>query len=1027
MQTGMRIARFSAPINQNLLMSRAPSITGFLLAVLLTGMPALQAAEITQQPLPLFDLAAPSFTSYTIHDGLPASVMTGVVVDRAGFVLASSASSIVRYDGSHWELDTPYASNGTLPTLTLRHDGSLWAAFRDTGIARFDGTRWQPQADFPSRFARRLVETVRVDGGYDFWGLTTDQGLFKFDGKTWHKVSGSAQLPRDLLNIAVTHSLFGQSRIWVGCGSAGLWYREGDGPWQRFSAPGFEGSQIEDLLVTHDQSREQLWISAFGSGLWRLEDSGLRNWTLLGGELPSNSIYSLARSEVGDGESVIWVASRAGLLRIFKDQVQVFDRSNGLVSDVVRDLRIWNSPDGVQILWLATEGGMARAIADVRPWSTASLLGARSTGVFAVLVEPHAGGERLWAGAQQDGLGLYENRQWRHFGIADGLPTNTVRMIRRIADGDGGFSVWIGLSGGGLARVFDGPRFQTAPVPWPQVTEQSVLDLVAAEFEGIHDIWVATRANGLYRLRQGQWQAIAPPDAPAQWRSTALLHQVDAQGRRWIWATSSLGLLRFDGRKMEVVLGPDVLHKLNLLGISLFEDEGESVLWIGSGNGLVRVNITDPLHPRLLDDDLPAAPDPVVYDATRDSAGRIYLCTNNGVQLLKATAKGYSSRVFTRRDGLPHDECNTNARFIDVHDRYWTGTLGGLAVYDPSAEHEDRQPKPLRILDAWIGSRQVDADDIVMKPDERNLKIRFALLSWLHNDKSRFRTQLIGDELEPGSWSAANERSFNHLPPGSYTLRIEAMDYADNASTPMNVSIRVMPAWWQTGAARVALVLAAALLFYMILQWRNRAFTRQRRMLEEQVADRTRDLNQANTRLTELSLQDPLTGLSNRRKLHQVMQLGLESEPIRSWSLIFIDVDHFKDYNDRYGHPAGDEALRAVASAMLRCAPPHALLARYGGEEFACLIPGASRAEACDVAECMRVTMRNSQVTVPGSSVLTRLTISAGVAERVITESADFHKLLHEADKALYQAKNAGRDRVCVSDRSPILSKEGLR
>ena len=75
----------------------------------------------------------------------------------------------------------------------------------------------------------------------------------------------------------------------------------------------------------------------------------------------------------------------------------------------------------------------------------------------------------------------------------------------------------------------------------------------------------------------------------------------------------------------------------------------------------------------------------------------------------------------------------------------------------------------------------------------------------------------------------------------------------------------------------------------------------------------------------------------------------------------------------------------------------------------------------------MRVTMRNSQVTVPGSSVLTRLTISAGVAERVITESADFHKLLHEADKALYQAKNAGRDRVCVSDGSPILSKEGLR
>ncbi len=996
-------------------MSWCRRFVGLVLLIWLACAGCAWAADEDVTPLPVADLGSPAFTPYTLRDGLPATVMGSATVDAQGYTWAASANGILRFNGRDWRTEPPAAIQGILGELFTDHEGTTWVAFRDRGVARWSGEQWVFEKGLPTQTMRRISETVDAEGRWSLWAMTIGAGLWQRVDGHWQEAPGNDGLPRGPLSIAATQTLLGGERLWLGSGEEGLWYRDRGQAWQHFTAPGFDVAQVESMQVTRFQGREQLWISTFGRGLWRLDDQGLRSWTYERGELPTNSLYAMVQSQLPNGEPVIWVASRAGLLRVHGDGVRVFGRDDGLPSTVVRNLTLWRSPGGAQVLWLSTEAGMASALADVTPWTTASHLGAQDAGVFAVRVEAHDGAERLWVGARQAGLALYEKGRWREFGPAEGLPSTAVGVIEPIVDSGDRPHLWLGLARGALARVLDGPRFELLPTPWPESDAQAVMDLLSVPTANGVEVWAGTRTSGLYRQAKGVWQPVAPVGAPVEWRVSAMARQVDEQGRSWLWASSSLGLLRHDGQKLEVVLSPEALGDRGLIGVNLETRSDRTVLWLGSTHGLIRLDVTDPSQPRSLPDDLPAPPDPFIYDAVVDSAGRIYVCTNNGVQLLTPSAEGYQSQVYSRRDGLPHEECNTNARFLDRHDRYWTGTLGGLGVHDPAIVLADREAKPLRIAGVWSDATALDPKHLVLQPGQRDLRVQFALLSWVNTDQSEFRSQLLGDEDKPTAWSRQNERSFSHLPPGHYRLRVEGRDHAGNLSTPVELTIDVQPAWWQTLLARAGFVLAAALALYLLLRWRMHASRMARRRLELLVYTRTAELREANARLIDLSNHDPLTGLANRRLLFQVLDEAVACGDEATWSAIFVDVDHFKDYNDQFGHAAGDEALRVLADVMKACAPDDALIARYGGEEFACLLRHTRSGQARVIAESMREAIMARECTVPDSPDVHRISISAGVSERVLTSTDGYHQLLRDADCALYAAKISGRNRVRVA------------
>ncbi len=190
---------------------------------------------------------------------------------------------------------------------------------------------------------------------------------------------------------------------------------------------------------------------------------------------------------------------------------------------------------------------------------------------------------------------------------------------------------------------------------------------------------------------------------------------------------------------------------------------------------------------------------------------------------------------------------------------------------------------------------------------------------------------------------------------------------------------------------------------------------RHKNHLEELVEDRTAELQIANERLKELSRVDGLTGIANRRRLDEELyrewkRMLREKRPL---SVVICDIDHFKLYNDTYGHQRGDDCLVSVATAIKDSVNrPGDLTARYGGEEFCLVLPETAGPGAMRIAELVRKNVVKLNLEHKSSPVAKMVTLSLGVATLIPDKGSQPIVLLEAADRALYQAKGNGRNRV---------------
>lgn len=190
-----------------------------------------------------------------------------------------------------------------------------------------------------------------------------------------------------------------------------------------------------------------------------------------------------------------------------------------------------------------------------------------------------------------------------------------------------------------------------------------------------------------------------------------------------------------------------------------------------------------------------------------------------------------------------------------------------------------------------------------------------------------------------------------------------------------------------------------------------------RKAHEKELIELTRQLEAANKMLERLSYMDGLTGIPNRRYFDEFIgqewkRAMRDATPV---SLILADIDHFKAFNDTYGHQAGDDCLRQIAKAFNSAVRrPGDIAARYGGEEFIVVLSGTDMAGAVSVAETIRLRVVELGIPHANSGVTDRVSMSLGVATAIPGRNTSPTALIGNADKALYKAKDEGRNRIAV-------------
>ncbi|MGP1666786.1 MAG: GGDEF domain-containing protein, partial [Rhodanobacter sp.] len=252
---------------------------------------------------------------------------------------------------------------------------------------------------------------------------------------------------------------------------------------------------------------------------------------------------------------------------------------------------------------------------------------------------------------------------------------------------------------------------------------------------------------------------------------------------------------------------------------------------------------------------------------------------------------------------------------------------------------------------------------------------------------------------------------YTSLPHGDYQLHLRAMTRGlEPHTTQAHFVVKVAPRWYETFISRIVAGLLLVMFVLILVHLRTLYLRRQAGHLQQQVNERTRDLLAANRRLDELANIDGLTGIYNRRRFLELARAVREQASEHAVCMALFDLDRFKQINDSHGHQAGDAVIRGAVGLIRQHCRERDLVGRYGGEEFVLCLPDTDLAQAAEITERIRAALAAATINHDGRAI--PVTASIGIAERSHGES--FEHWLSRADKALYVAKNAGRNR-CVT------------
>lgn len=989
-------------------------LTDFLRCLIfVAALPAMTSAAVSAtSESELLTERTLAVESYGLDEGLAQSSVISMTEDSKGFLWFGTQEGLHRFDGHRFNvlLHRPGAADSlvssTMDVVTVDGDERMWMGSNDAGIEVID-----------------LASLQR-------WRFATEQGLSHL------RVIDVATSPSDQSAVVAT-------------------------------AAGVDHVDLAEQSVTNLLARNGLiGLVRFGSAGWMAADRECRlafsDGRMLQPELPRMSVC-IELAQAPDGTA--WLATEKGeLVRIRSEGVSVITslaRSNAiqarvsslyaeddgrlLIGDSSGGVTEWHPARPLQYSRWRIEIGSSEVSKFYRDSSGVLWIGTFTEGLHRVLPMSEtvlANGRPLssdpvdwpngivWAirrDADHSLLGSEKglfvqaagSNEWRKLPALAGIPILALAADRP----EGGY--WIGTYHGLW-------HWQPPEDPYPvlpdSLPDERITDL--AEHEG--RLWITTQ-SGMAVLADGK---LRPELVPAALRDRYLTTlQVDDRGSIWVGSNEN-GLFRFKpGEPTDhVFTGSREQSSSSIWAIHI---EGDQV-WLGSfGGGLLELDRNGEIQSRITRAE--GLPNNVIYRILQDPQGRLWLSTNQGLGVVDV--RGGQVQQLGRRDGLTNQEFNAGAAWKGSVGKLYFGGVDGVDSVDTSTfsfESPAAHPvidgltiahREIGVLDGFSGldASLPYARELRLDHHHRIFALRMVALDFNAPSAARLRYRVEGLHDE---WVQVNgpqaEFSINYLSPGSYRLRIEAAGRDGQFGNQHVLDIALAPPPWRHPAAYTLYGLVLMLLLTLII-WRvQRNMHNKRRQVEilhQQVAERTaelerlnEELHRSNLKLDHATRRDPLTGLSNRRDFIAWVETAQKSHDQGSQPrllFLMIDVDDFKQINDKHGHAAGDRVLVAFGQRLGEFCRTEDILVRWGGEEFLLVVNNVDPAKGPDLAKriCQAVSER-PMVTTNGEDI--EVTCSVGYAPwplvELVADPNSWELSVELADRALYAAKAAGKN-----------------
>jgi len=907
--------------------------------------------------------------SYTMDEGLPAAQVFCSLQDSRGYLWFGTSAGLVRYNGAEFRV---YSVEDGLISQGVRSivekDGVLWIA-TEVGVSAFDGGTFKNYT-VKDGLGKGIVWRAAHHKG-ELWFGTSDGGLSRFDGKRFTTYTTEQGLPSNNIFALLSDG----ENLWIGARGGGLSKFDGKGFANFGMEQGLDATEVFALL----KSGDVLWVGTRDGGLYKYEKGEFINI------IDGVEVYCAA----SNGDEVFFGTLGKGVYRIQGYTVKNYTSANGLIADRIYSILV----DRESSVWFTTNAGISKLLSD-------KFLGYLEDKNI-VAIEEYAGA--LWFGTLGEGLIRLDQGRPTVYSKENGPASNAIWSLAVYRD-----KLWIGSTGG--LNSFDGESFETF------TTDQGLIySTVSHILVDGNDLWLST-IRGVTRFDGETFSSLTEKDGLVN----IIVHSGSKVGDKVCFATEG-GVSCYDGKGFTNYTEENGLPSSSVYYV--FED-GDGVMWVGTNNGLARLEGSrfrvftkkDGLGNNFV-------------GAMVDYKGDLWLGTNYGLTIFDGER---GIKRFSTKSGMIGNEFNIDSLFVDGNGTVWMGTSTGATRYFPERDKANRVPPTVYIESFSVNDEPRPQDsEIRLESGENNVEFSYAGLSFKDEHNVVFQYRLSG--YDPGWSGITSDRSvrYTNLKDGEYVFMVQAGNEDGFWSEkPAELAFVIMPPFWKAWWFVLLVVLSVIAAAYFGVQHSVRRVKQRNVELEKLVEERTVELAKLNEELKELSLTDPLTRLRNRRFFTEIIDDEVAqvnraygdatrgrspSSENRDLGLAIIDVDHFKQVNDSYGHKAGDEAIKLISEELKAVVRRVDVVVRWGGEEFLVLFRNSNRSHIHEMCLRLAQCIRELEIELPGGRRIKK-TCSIGFSVYPFSTSwpnvFNHDEVIGLADRALYVAKNNGRDLV---------------